>query len=92
MFTKKISISIPELQKHVGLSSTSPIYDRLNNVILPKVQGLPPECLQAMSIPEASDFLIFLLIEQIKPEKEASSLLQMVMNGMENTQKRGNER
>lgn len=92
MFIKKISISIPELQKYVGLSSTSPIYDRLNNVILPKVQGLSPECLQSMSVPRASDFLIFLLIEQIKPEKRACSLLQKVTNEMGNTQKRENEK
>lgn len=84
LFEKKISISIPELQKYVGLSSTSPIYDRLNNVILPKIKALPSECLQAMAVPGASDFLIFLLIEQIKPEKEAIPLLQRVTNEMEN--------
>lgn len=82
LFAKKISIAIPELQKYVGLSSTSPIYDRLNNVIRPIVQRLSPECLQVMSVPGANDFLIFLMIEQIKPEKRASSLLQKVTDGM----------
>lgn len=85
LFRRKVSIAIPELQKFVGLSSSSPLYDRLNNVILPKIQTLPKECLQAMSASGASDFLIFLMIEQIKPEKRAFPLLQRVNNGMENS-------
>ena len=85
LFQKKVSMAIPELQEFVGLSSTSPLYDRLNNVILPKIQTLPKECLQAMSASGASDFLIFLMIEQIKPEKKASLLLQRVADGRSNS-------
>ena len=85
LFRRKISIAIPELQEFVGLSSSSPLYDRLNNVILPKIQTLPKECLQAMSASGASDFLIFLMIEQIKPEKKASPFLQRVADGMSNS-------
>lgn len=84
LFRRKVSIAIPELQKFVGLSSSSPLYDRLNNVILPKIQTLPKECLQAMSASGASEFLIFLMIEQIKSEKKASPLLQRVADGMSN--------
>ena len=85
LFRRKVSIAIPELQEFVGLSSTSPLYDRLNNVILPQIQTLPKECLQAMSASGASDFLIFLMMEQIRPEKRAFPLLQRVNEGMENS-------
>lgn len=85
LFRRKVSIAIPELQEFVGLSSTSPLYDRLNNVILLQIQTLPKECLQAMSASGASDFLIFLMMEQIRPEKRAFPLLQRVNEGMENS-------
>ncbi|HCG25264.1 MAG TPA: hypothetical protein DE060_18705 [Lentisphaeria bacterium] len=85
LFRRKVSIAIPELQEFVGLSSTSPLYDRLNNVILPQIQTLPKECLQAMSASGASDFLIFLMMEQIRPEKRAFPLLQRVNDGMKNS-------
>ena len=85
LFRKKVSIAIPELQEFVGLSSTSPLYDRLNNVILPQIQALPQECLLAMSASGASDFLVFLMMEQIRPEKRAFPLLQRVNDGMENS-------
>ena len=85
LFRRKVSIAIPELQKFVGLSSSSPLYDRLNNVILPKIQTLPQECLQAMSASGASDFLVFLMMEQIRPEKRAFPLLQRVKDEMENS-------
>ena len=38
-----------------------------------------------MSASGASDFLIFLMIEQIKPEKKASPFLQRVADGMSNS-------
>ena len=85
LFRRKVSIAIPELQKFVGLSSSSPLYDRLNNVILPKIQTLPQECLQAMSASGASDFLVFLMMEQIRPEKRTFPLLQRVKDEMENS-------
>ena len=81
MFPKKISISHEELQKYTGLSSSS-LYDRINNFILPKIQALPKECLQVMQISGASDFLIFLMIDQIKPEKKAEKLLHTVENAI----------
>lgn len=85
LFRKKVSIAIPELQEFVGVSSTSPLYDRLNNVILPQIKALPQECLLAMSASGAIDFLVFLMIDQIRPEKRAFPLLQCVNNGMENS-------
>jgi len=85
LFSQKISIATPELQNYVGFSAISSLYDRLNNVILPKIQALPKECLQVMTIPGASDFLIFLMIEQIKPEKRALPLLQRVIEEISNS-------
>lgn len=78
-----LSIAMPELRNYVGLSSVSPLYDRFNNVILRKIFALPEECLQALRTPGAGKFLISLLIEQIKPEKEASLLLQKVYTTLE---------
>ena len=89
LFSRKMSIASPELQSYVGVSSVSPLYARLNNIILPKLQtlvvdkeGEPKECMQVMSVPGATDFLIYLMIEQIKPEKKAFYLLQRVFEAM----------
>jgi len=82
LFPRKLSISTPELLSFVGLDSASPLYDRLNNVILPTIQKFPEECLQAISVPGASEFLISLMIEQIKPEKKAIPLLQCIKDKM----------
>ncbi|MBR4663063.1 MAG: hypothetical protein IKO93_04235 [Lentisphaeria bacterium] len=87
LFHRKFSLAIPELREYVGLSSSSSIYGRLNNVILPKITSLPEECVQAMRRPGACNFLIFLLVRQIKPEKRALPLLQTVRNGMTTTKK-----
>ena len=98
LFPRKLSIASPELQSYVGVDSFSPLYDRLNNIILPKLQTLvskeseeseeskeskeSKERLQVMSVPGTTDFLIYLLIEQIKPEKKAFYLLQWVFEAM----------
>ena len=77
VYLSGMSLNIPELKEYVGLSNST-IYDRLNNVILPKIKTFSEECLQIFFIPGATNFVISFLMQQIKPEKKAALLLQRV--------------
>ena len=91
LFKKKISLAIPELKECIGLKSSSPIYNRLDNVIYPAIRKLPKECLGLLGSAGTVDFLVSLLIEQIRQEKKAASLLLKIeaemksFNGEEKT-------